>query len=47
MAKAWRCRLAWHKWAKRVNDSGQAYLVCVRCGKQDDNEGAAAPLGWN
>ena len=46
MARQLLCHVGWHKWAKRVNDSGQAYLVCVRCGKHNDNEGAAAPLGW-
>ncbi|MGY2873127.1 hypothetical protein ACVW00_000317 [Marmoricola sp. URHA0025 HA25] len=47
MAKHLLCRIGMHKWSKRVNDSGQPYLTCVRCGKHDDNEGAAAPLGWN
>jgi len=47
MAKHLLCRIGLHKWSKRVNDSGQPYLTCVRCGKHDDNEGAAAPLGWN
>jgi hypothetical protein len=47
MTRDMRCLVGWHKWVKRVNDSGQAYLVCRRCQKQDDNEGAAAPLGWN
>ncbi len=46
MAKRWRCRIGLHKWAKRVNDSGQAYLTCVRCGKHDDNDGGMAGLGW-
>lgn len=47
MATTWRCRVGWHQWFKRVNDSGEAYLVCVRCGKQDDNEPVAAPMDWH
>lgn len=47
MAKHLLCRIGLHKWSKRVNDSGQPYLTCLRCGKHDDNEGGAAPLGWN
>lgn len=47
MAKHWLCRIGMHKWSKRVNDSGRPYLTCLRCGKHDDNEGGAAPLGWN
>ena len=46
MAKRLLCRIGWHTWSKRVNDSGQAYLTCVRCGKHDDNDDLAAPLGF-
>jgi hypothetical protein len=46
MAKHVMCHIRLHKWIKRVNDAGQPYLVCARCGKHHDNEGAAAPLGW-
>ena len=47
MAKHLLCLVGMHKWIKRVNDSGQSYLTCARCGKHDDNAGSAAPLGWN
>jgi len=47
MAKHVLCLIGMHKWSKRVNDSGQGYLTCVRCAKHDDNAGGSAPLGWN
>ena len=46
MARTWRCRVGWHKWTKRVNDAHESYLVCMRCGKHDDNEGFVGTLGW-
>jgi hypothetical protein len=36
MAKSWLCRLRWHRWVKRVNDSGEAYIVCARCNRDGD-----------
>ncbi len=39
-----RCRLGFHSWGTRHNDSGERYSVCERCGKAD--EWTPTGLGW-
>ena len=48
MRKPLRCRLGWHKWAKRYNDQGLRYPVCSRCKKEGDSPDYIAPggVGW-
>ena len=36
MKRTGLCRLGWHRWVKRVNDSGEPYIMCARCGKDGD-----------
>ena len=44
MAKSLACRVGWHKWRNRVTDEGQRYVVCERCGKEDEAGPVAPPL---
>jgi hypothetical protein len=43
--KNWKCRIGWHRWAKRLNDSGETYLVCRRCAKYTDMPTHAPTMG--
>ena len=36
MAKSFGCYIGWHKWKTRVNDEGQRWVACERCGKEDE-----------
>jgi hypothetical protein len=36
MAKPWSCRLGMHQWKRQVNEAGEAYQHCERCGADDD-----------
>ena len=42
MAKAWSCRLGWHKWVRRSTEDGSKYRACAHCEKVDDR-GPPAP----
>ena len=44
MAKSLACYVGWHKWQNRVNDEGQRYVTCARCGKEDEAGWVAPPL---
>jgi len=45
MAKPLLCRIGFHKWRQQVNDSGQRYNTCQRCGKYDDTQRPTTPFG--
>ena len=42
-----RCWLGYNAWGRRVNDTGQHYRECNRCGKYGEitGMGGAAPFG--
>jgi hypothetical protein len=42
-----RCLFGYPRWARRVNDTGQHYRECSRCGKYGEytTTGGAAPFG--
>jgi hypothetical protein len=43
MGKPFRCRLGWHKWARRFNPEGVRYSQCDRCGTDDGR----AKIHWS
>lgn len=45
MTKPLLCLVGWHKWHKRVNDEGQSYATCGRCGKYGDTDRPTTPFG--
>ena len=45
MARPWQCRLGLHRWQRVVNDAGQAYRHCERCGRDDDPKSGIRAVG--
>ena len=45
MARPLLCLIGWHKWHRKVNDAGQSYAQCARCGKEDNADRPTTPFG--
>lgn len=40
---SWRCMFGWHRYHTVTNDSGERFLTCGRCGKEDYPPTSAGP----
>jgi hypothetical protein len=46
MAKRLRCRIGRHAWEHKVNDEGQRYKECARCGKCTEEQDVGGSGHW-
>jgi hypothetical protein len=44
VATSLACVLGWHRWKNQVNDEGQRWIICARCGKEDEAGPVAPPM---